>query len=83
MTLSQRALSLVTIYPTYWFSTNWFHTVDEFLRTMLKGGENILMDFVITLHPNLKSMLETENETLDACQSCGKQNRDLLVCQEN
>ena len=40
---------------------------------MLKGGENILIDFVNTMHPNLKFTLETEDET------CGLSFLDIRV----
>ena len=45
------------------FSPFYYRYVGDILRTMLKGGENILMVFVNTMHPNLKFTLEIEEET--------------------
>ena len=44
------------------FSKFYFRYVDDVIRTLRKGGENYLLDFVNTLHQNLKFTLETPDE---------------------
>ena len=43
------------------FSPFYYRYVDDILRTMLKGGEEYLLNFVNTMHPNLKFTLESED----------------------
>ena len=44
------------------FSKFYFRYVDDVIRTLRIGGENYLLDFVNTLHQNLKFTLETPDE---------------------
>ena len=55
------------------FSLFHYKYADDILRTILKVGENILMYFVNTMHPNLKFTRETEDET------CGLSFLDMRV----
>lgn len=43
------------------FSPFYYRYVDDILRTMLKGGEEYLLNFANTMHPNLKFTLESED----------------------
>ena len=38
----------------------YFRYVDDIVRTMIRGGENLLLQFVNTLHSNLRFTLEKE-----------------------
>ena len=41
-------------------SISYFRYVDDIVRTMIRGGENLLLQFVNTLHSNLRFTLEKE-----------------------